>query len=61
MAIDILGVKPTMRKLILMDMLNILVLIRKSQNSEEIETYIFNALTGGLLDKKALKQIESVL
>ena len=57
-AIDIMDVKPTMRKLILIDIINILVLIRKYQTSEEIDTYIFKALTGGLLDKKAIKQIE---
>lgn len=60
-SIDIMGVKPTMRKLILIDILNILVLIRKHQTSEEIDAYIFKALTGGLLDKKAIKQIELML
>jgi hypothetical protein len=37
------------------------VLIRKHQTSEEIDAYIFKALTGGLLDKKAIKQIELML
>jgi hypothetical protein len=60
-SIDIMDFKPTMRKLILIDILNILVLIRKYQTSEEIDTYIFKALTGGLLDKKTKKQIESIL
>ncbi len=60
-SIDIMDVKPTMRKLILFDILNILVLIKKHQTSEKIDTYIFKALTGGLLDKKAIKQIELIL
>ena len=59
--IDIMYHKSTMRKLILLDILNILVLIKKHQTSEEIDTYIFKALTGGLLDKKAIKQIEYML
>ncbi|NBJ15228.1 MAG: hypothetical protein FNP40_06590 [Dehalobacter sp. 4CP] len=57
-SIDIMDIKPTMRKLILIDILNILLLIKKNDTSEEIDTYIFKALTGGLLDKKAIKQIE---
>ena len=60
-SIDIMDIKPTMRKLILIDILNILVLIKKHHTSEEIDTYIFKALTGGLLDKKAIKQIELML
>ncbi|HHW46938.1 MAG TPA: hypothetical protein GXX17_08585 [Clostridiales bacterium] len=57
-SIDIMGFKPTMRKLVLYDILNILVLIRKHNSSDEIDTYIIRALTGGLLDKKTIKQIE---
>ncbi|AET67843.1 hypothetical protein Desor_2241 [Desulfosporosinus orientis DSM 765] len=60
-SIDIMDIKPTMRKLILIDILNILVLIKKHNTSEEIDTYIFKALTGGLLDKKAIKQVELML
>ncbi len=60
-SIDIMNIKPTMRKLILTDILNILVLIKKHYTSEEIDTYIFKALTAGLLDKKAIKQIELML
>lgn len=61
MSIDIMDVKPTMRKLVLIDILNILVLIKKHHTSEEIDSYVIKALTGGLLDKKAIKQIESML
>ncbi|MDD5017480.1 MAG: hypothetical protein PHO15_05205 [Eubacteriales bacterium] len=41
-----------MGKLILFDILNILVMIRKYQRSNEIDDYIADALTGGILDEK---------
>lgn len=58
MSIDILAVKETMRKLILLDILNILVLIRKHKPADAIDEYILNALSGEILDKKAKKLIE---
>jgi hypothetical protein len=58
MAMNIAGVKETMKKLILLDILNILVLIKKYQTTDEIDGYILKALTGGVLDKKAIMQIE---
>lgn len=61
MAVNIADVKETMRKLILIDILGILAMIRKHQTNDEIENYIFQALTGGLLDKKSIKQVESML
>lgn len=61
MAVDISGVKPTMRKLILIDILNILVSIRRRQPAESVDAYIFEALTGGVLDKKSIRQIETML
>jgi hypothetical protein len=61
MSINIMDIKPTMRKLILLDIINILVFIRKQRASEEIDSYISKALTGELLDKKSKKQIESML
>lgn len=57
-SIDLLAVKATMRKLILLDILNILVLIRRYRTTGEIDDYIFNALSGEILDKKAKKLIE---
>ena len=59
MSINISDIKETMRKLTLIDILNILILIRKYNTTDEIESYIFNALSGEILDKKAKKQIES--
>jgi len=61
MAINIDNIKETMRKLILVDILAVLTTIRKYQTIDEIENYIVNALSGGLLDKKAKKQIESMM
>jgi len=61
MAVNISDVKKTMRKLILLDILGVLAVIRKYQTNDEIESYIINAITGGLLDKKAIKQVESIL
>lgn len=58
---NILSVKETMRKLILFDILEALILIRKHQTNDEIENYIFNSLSGEILDKKAKKQIESMI
>ena len=61
MAIDITKIKETMQKLIQIDILSILAIIRRYQTDEDIENYIYHALTGGLLDKKSIKQVESML
>jgi hypothetical protein len=61
MSINIMAIKETMRKSVLVDILSVLAAIRKYQASEKIDTYIFQALTGGLLDKKSVKQIELML
>jgi hypothetical protein len=55
------GIKETMRKLVLFDILEILAAIKKYQSTEKIKSYIVNALSGQILDKKAKKQIESIL
>jgi hypothetical protein len=55
MPINLLVVKDTMRKLILLDILNILAMIRKYQTSDEIEKYIVDALNVGILHKRAKK------
>ncbi|KUO70557.1 MAG: hypothetical protein APF77_22010 [Clostridia bacterium BRH_c25] len=54
-------IRATMQKLILIDILTVLTLIRKQQPNNEIESYILNALSGGVLDKKAVKRIEAML
>lgn len=60
MSMNLLEVKETMRKLLLLDIISVLAVIRKYQTTDEIEKYILDALTGGL-DKKVKKQIEAML
>lgn len=60
-SIDLNSIKETMRKLILFDILNVLITIRKIYKAPEIEGYILKALTGEILDKKSKKQIELLL
>lgn len=61
MALDLTTIRETMRKLVLTDILTILIQIRKEDPREEIDSFIMNALTGEILDKKAKKQIEAML
>lgn len=58
---DIMTVKETMRKSILLDILNVLLVIRKEHKTAEVEDFILKALSGGILDKKSKKQIEHLL
>ncbi|MDD2591883.1 MAG: hypothetical protein PHP11_05145 [Erysipelotrichaceae bacterium] len=58
---DLMSVKETMRKSILLDILNVLLIIRKEQSTDEIECYIVNALKGNLLNNKSKKKIETYL
>lgn len=55
------GIRETMQKPVLMDILAILSLIRKEQSSNEIDNYVYRALSGGVLDKKSKKQVEAML
>ncbi len=61
MSINISSIKDTMRKVIVLDILEALVTIRKYKTNDDIERYIINALSGGILDNKTKKQIESKL
>lgn len=61
LAVDLLGFKDTMRKLILVDFLDALVLIRKIAPSEALEQYFFSTLSGSILDEKAKKQLRTRL
>jgi hypothetical protein len=61
MAVNLDKIKEIMRKSILLDILNVLAIIRRDQTTAEIEAFIQNALSGELLDKKAKKQIEALL
>ncbi|MEA4890365.1 MAG: hypothetical protein VB070_12995 [Clostridiaceae bacterium] len=57
-AFDLLSIKETMRKSILLDILNVLIAIRKELKTSETERFILSALSGEILDKKSKKQIE---
>ncbi|OQB25615.1 MAG: hypothetical protein BWY11_00279 [Firmicutes bacterium ADurb.Bin182] len=58
---DFAAVNETMRKSILLDILNVLLIIRKEQKTDEAESFIMNALSGEILDKKSKKQIAALL
>lgn len=58
---ELMAVKETMRKSILLDILNVLLIIRKELKTDEVENFILNALSGEILDKKSKKQIEALL
>jgi len=58
---NLMAVKETMRKSILFDILNVLLIIRKKHSTDEMENFIFNALSGEILDKKSKNQIEALL
>ena len=50
-----------MRKPILLDIINVLLAIRKELKTDEAVTFILNALMGEILDKKSKNQIETEL
>jgi len=58
---DLNDIKETMRKPILLDILNALLAIRKELKTDEADNFIMNALSGEILDKKSKKQIEHEL
>jgi len=58
LSIDVMQRKETQRKLVLLDILSVLTAIQKVQPDERISRYIHNALTGGILDDKAKRQVE---
>jgi len=58
---DVMAVRESMRKLVLLDIIDTLVEIRKAQDKKEINEFILQALTGEILDKKSKKRIEGLL
>lgn len=58
-AFDLAGQRETMRKSILLDIVNTLMVIRSNSTSDTIEAFIQDALSGDILDKKAKRQIEA--
>ncbi len=61
MALDLDNIRETMRKPILLDILGVLFLIRKTNKGEKAEGYILNALSGEILDAKSKKQFKAQL
>ncbi|MHB1314368.1 MAG: hypothetical protein ACYCX2_02645 [Christensenellales bacterium] len=61
MALHVYELRETMQKLVLMDILKVLSMIRNEETTCEIESYLAGALTGGILDKKSIKQLEEIL
>jgi hypothetical protein len=55
--LDLTDIKVTMRKLILIDILEVLLIIRKNLKSDKLEGYIASALSGDILDNKSKKQL----
>lgn len=60
-SINLMDIKETMRKSILLDLLNVLFVIRKEHKADEMDSFILNALSGQVLDKKSKKQMEALL
>lgn len=61
LTVDLMTFKDTMRKLILVDFLDALVLVRETAPSAALEEYFFSALSGSILDEKAKKQLRTKL
>ena len=59
--IDIGSLKDTMRKSILLDIIGALAEIQKIERSDDITDYLVKVMIGGILDKKAIRQIESLI
>jgi hypothetical protein len=60
-AVDLMSFRESMRKLILIDIMNALVAIRRVRPSDAVADYLMNAMTGGVLDKKTKKAIEEII
>ncbi len=57
LALDLLSQRDTMRKLILLDIVDVLLQIRATETVDGVDAYLSAALSGELLDAKAKKQI----
>ncbi|MDV3429291.1 MAG: hypothetical protein LIR50_20080 [Bacillota bacterium] len=60
MSIGISKYKETQRKLLQMDILNVLSQIQKIKPCNAIEKYVKVVVTGSILDKKAVKQVQKL-
>ena len=57
LSLNLLDQRDTMRKLILLDIVEVLLLIRESESIDDVDAYLSAALSGDLLDAKTKKQI----
>ncbi len=57
LGVSLLDFKETMRKLILLDFLDVLLICKGIRSSEPVEQYLFFALSGSILDEKSKKQL----
>ncbi len=60
MNLDIMKRKDTQQKLLLIDILNTLAEVQKIAPTDHVMAYVQKAITGGLLDKKAAREIEKL-
>ena len=60
-SVNMTEIRETMRKSVVLDIMNVLAYIRTTHKTNEIECFILNALSGEILDKKAKKQIEAIM
>ena len=58
-SIDLMQRKETQRKILLMDILSVLLPINRYQHDDRIDFYLQKAMTGGILDNKAKRLVES--
>jgi len=59
MQMDLVSIKETMRKLVLIDVMEALLVAREIAPNAAIEEYLFSALNGGILDEKTKKQFRA--
>ena len=57
LSLNLLELRDTMRKLILLDIVDVLLQIRESESIDGVDSYLSAALSGDLLDAKTKKQI----
>ncbi len=61
MAVDLMCIRESMRKLVCFDILGILVLLCKERPNDEIEEYIVHALDGNILDHTFKKRVREIV
>ncbi len=57
LSLNLLELRDTMRKLILLDIVDVLLLIRETESIDGVDAYLSAALSGDLLDAKTKEQI----